>query len=460
MSEAAATYRSTMPAESFSYSSSAVYGRGDTCGRRTSGRHYRARNRVAESRRLSKFPESLLHAAWRRAGSDSATVAARDGHTYRIIYAGRPADGSGPDFRDAVLLRDDGKRVHGHVEIHVRTGDWHRHGHGSDPAYNGVALHVVLEDEGHSIATPSGIRIPLLVLKRKAIRPVSDSKATAEPGPIESKGDTASVQAALPLPSLDMAAAGDAWFRNRSHAYRMQFTSTGFEQALWEGTLECLGYPSNKKGFRQLAVRFPRAVAVNRLQGLTVREIEAVLKWAAGFAPRPDCADEFSLPGRSPDWNRRHGRPANSPKTRLRAAAAWAFRWRDAESLSSVFTEAVKSATSPGKLSDLFIVRPQGYKMTPLGLARAREIVVNHLLPSIHALAAEHDDLRLARRAEQLFRIHPKLSSNGITREASCLLKARGVNGDPSSAREQQGLIHIYRTAVTPQRGEQQLPLV
>ncbi len=449
-----------MVAEWHGYPSSGAFRRGDTSGRGTPLRHHRARRRVAEGRRVTPFPESLLHAAWRRAGADASTVAARDGHTYRIIYPGRPAGGAGPDFKDAVLLRDDGKRVHGHVEIHVRTGDWHRHGHGSDPAYNGVALHVVLEDEGEPIATPSGIRIPLLVLKRKTIRPVPGAKDTAGPGPIECKVDTTSIAPALPLPTLSMAAAGDAWFRNRSHAYQMQFNSADIEQALWEGALECLGYPSNKKGFRWLAARLPWAVVVNRLDDLAVEEIEEVFEWAAGFVPRPDCAVGISLPGRKPEWSRRHGRPANSPKTRLRAASVWAFRWRKFGSLSSAFTEAVKGSTSPNGLSELFTVQPEGARMAPLGQARAREIVVNHLLPSMHALAAENNDLRLAQRANQLFHSHPKLSSNSITREASRLLVSRGVVSTPRSAKEQQGLIHMYRMATAHQRSDQQLPLL
>lgn len=391
---------------------------------------------------------------------------ARDGHSYRVIYPGRPADGAGPDFRDAVLLRDDGKRVHGHVEIHVRTTDWHGHGHTHDPAYNGVVLHVALEDGGNPVDTPSGLRIPLLVLGRQQVRARAGRKdkasSSALPAGLPDERDSGAAHHihALPLPTLDMAAAGDEWFRNRSHAYRLQFKASGVEQALWEGALECLGYPTNKKGFRQLAARLSWAAALTQLRNCTTEELEALFEWAAGFAPGPERANGISLTGRKPEWNRRSGRPANSPRARLKAVAAWAIRWRTAQSLSSGFVEAVKKAEAAGKLGELFVVRGEDSKTAPLGPSRARDIVVNHLLPSVHALATGRGDRRLARRAEMLFKEHPKLSSNTITREASLLLAARGVNSRPSSAREQQGLIHIYRTATASQRGEEQLPLV
>lgn len=54
------------------------------------------------------------------------------GDLYTVIYQGRRGGGSGPDFRDAVLARPDGTRVHGDVELHLRASGWHEHGHATD----------------------------------------------------------------------------------------------------------------------------------------------------------------------------------------------------------------------------------------------------------------------------------------------------------------------------------------
>lgn len=452
MSEVAATYRVSPRA----YAPTTTRNIGQRERRTTPGRCLDRTNsllsiREGKPRRSRDFPEMLLHAAWQRAGSKSATLTGRDGHSYRVIYSGRPADGAGPDFRDAVLLRDDGVRLHGHVEVHVRSSDWNSHGHATDSAYNGVVLHVVGEEFGPPIHTPSGIRIPLLVLDRKFVEPELASAEPVMPRP-----------SSIPLPLMDMAAAGDAWFRNRVHAYLLEIADEP-EQALWEGALECLGYPSNKKGFRQLATRLPWRLVTEAAEPVTEAEFEQLFNWAAGFGIKPVGAPSLAR-DKSPEWRARHGRPANSPRVRLSAAAKWARSWCQLGGPSETFIRAVKSARGPGDLAAVFLVSPgqrEGKrKIAPLGVSRARDIVVNHMLPAVYALATANGDRKLAGRAKQLFDTHPLLASNSITRETARLLVARGVNGKPGTARDQQGLMHIYRMAVASQRTEGQLPLL
>ena len=402
----------------------------------------------------TKLAESILHAAWRKAGANGLTVSGRDGHRYRIVYPGRPADGSGPDFRDAVLLRDDGARLHGDVEIHVRSGDWHGHGHGRDSAYNGVVLHVALEETGAPVETMSGIRIPLLLLRRDLLD-TGHPEGTAVQS--ESAG-SASVLPAVPLPFLDMAAAGDEWFRNRVHGTLLQISVSGADQTLWEGALECLGYPANKRGFRQIAGRLDWETFSTYGLEETPASLEALFAWAGGFGPKPAGAPR--LRGPAPEWASRHGRPANSPATRLRAAAAWATRWREGGGPARVFIDAVRRADEPHELLSVFTVPASPGKVSPLGKARAADAVVNQLLPAVQALALKNQDSRLASRVKRLFDMHSPLQSNSVTREASTMLRMRGRDAKPRSARDQQGLIHIYRMATARQQPDRQLPLL
>lgn len=58
----------------------------------------------------------------------------------------------------------DNTRWAGNVELHVRSSEWHAHGHSDDPAYDNVALHVVL-DEDRPVVRQNGERIPCLELK-------------------------------------------------------------------------------------------------------------------------------------------------------------------------------------------------------------------------------------------------------------------------------------------------------
>ena len=419
-----------------------------------------ARFRIADERAAYGLAETILHAAWRRAGLASAVVGSRDGHTYRIIYQGRPADGAGPDFRDAILLRSDGKTIHGDIEIHVRSGDWHSHGHSSDGAYNGVVLHVALEESGAPAQTSSGLRVPLLLLKKEVLSP-GRQEAPSNGMPTALAAEPASMTP-VPLPFLDMRDAGDEWFRNRVHGSALAIAARGVEQACWEGALECLGYPANKPGFRHLAERLDwrtvKAMVANQSQPAGQDFLESAFLWAAGFGERPYGAP--ALTGPSPEWTGRHGRPANRPETRVRAAATWVIRWSGTGGIEQAFSAAVRAARSDHELHRLFIVGNPHGKVALLGPSRAADIVVNHLLPITAALAAERGDTRLAHRAKSLFDTHCRLQSNNITREAAALLAARGQDARPGSAREQQGLIHIYRLATSRQQPVRQLPLL
>ena len=65
-----------------------------------------------------------------------------NGASLRVLSPGRWNRMSGPDFRNAKLELN-GTPLRGDVEIHGKTSDWISHGHGGDPAYDGVILHVV-----------------------------------------------------------------------------------------------------------------------------------------------------------------------------------------------------------------------------------------------------------------------------------------------------------------------------
>jgi hypothetical protein len=93
-------------------------------------------------------------------------LATEDGLPLEIIYPGRPNDDRGADFRDAVLSANR-NLLQGDVEIHVRSRDWHHHGHDRDAAYNHVILHVVMRhDRIGNTVLENGREVPVLALEK------------------------------------------------------------------------------------------------------------------------------------------------------------------------------------------------------------------------------------------------------------------------------------------------------
>ena len=72
------------------------------------------------------------------------------------------------------------------------------------------------------------------------------------------------------------------------------------------------------------------------------------------------------------------------------------------------------------------------------------------MLPAVHAIAGRAGRWHVHERSLALFRDHPKTPENAVTREMRRLLKERGKAQKISTAREQQGLIYLYRTMTRP----------
>ena len=383
--------------------------------------------------------EALLHAAWRRAAKLGVPLHTRDGDAYRVLYCGRPADGPGPDFRDAVLMGSDGTRIRGDIEIHVRASGWSAHGHSRDARYNGVVFHVTPgSDAPGETLTASGLRIPLL-----ALGPVLRASRGARRAPARARAPGV-------LPNITLAEAGDRRFLARSAGFVLEMRRVGVDQALYAGVMECLGYSRNRRGFRQLAARlsWPRLATVAASAGAAFEDLAAALLWAGGLGGRPSLAP--ALAGRPPRWAAVHGRPDNAPQRRIMGAAALAGRFFRAGGPLEALAATVSGAGSAKDVVGALTVRPpSGETRALIGNGRALEISVNAVIPGLHAWAALTGSRALEERCLDLYRGHPRTPENALTREARRLLASEGRRPRIRGAREQQGLIYLYR-ALSP----------
>ncbi len=69
-----------------------------------------------------------------------------EGRALHILSVGEWNHGDGPDFLNIALFAD-GVMTVGDGEFHRCASEWHRHAHHTNPRYNGLLLHIVLDND-------------------------------------------------------------------------------------------------------------------------------------------------------------------------------------------------------------------------------------------------------------------------------------------------------------------------
>src|SRR5690606_19253657 len=106
----------------------------------------------------------LALARWWHSARFGTPLQTSTGDLIEILHRGSWSHGLGPDFQDAMIVRDGRDLVSGSVELHLRSSDWRNHGHHLDPAYNDVILHAVLSDNSVETRRADGQLVPVVTL--------------------------------------------------------------------------------------------------------------------------------------------------------------------------------------------------------------------------------------------------------------------------------------------------------
>lgn len=382
--------------------------------------------------------ERLLHYIWKHRILPLRTLFTTDGREVEVLDPGLQNQNQGPDFFNA-KVRIGGNVWAGNVEVHVRSSDWFRHGHESDPAYNNTILHVVKHADGE-VTTQDGHVPPQVEL--------------AVPGYVEENYHELCLTEDYPrchrvvpyIPPLKVHAWMDALLaeRIRERAARLTAMVDGmngdWERATFVTLCRSFGFGLNGDTFEKWACSIPMGAAGKHRDDLL--QVEALFLGMAGLLDTgsglPDAeterrkrefaflAHKFSLTPAmdSSDWKYLRTRPRNFPHVRIRQIAMLYHKgiMRMSSLIEAPDIGHLDKALAGGGIS----------------AGSRRLLMINTIVPLLYAYGATHADEDMRQRALSLPEQIPA-EDNHILR----LWKQCGLT--VSTAADSQALIQLKR---------------
>jgi hypothetical protein len=451
---------------------------------------------------MSNYPEEFAIWLWENKYLQSSTFKTLDGQKIRLIFRGSRNHDSGPDFQNVTIEQNHQIRS-GYIEIHIDSHDWYTHGHHTDPVYNQVILHLVLNPthSEQNSQCENGLSVPIVNLAQYL--PESMDHLFAKYSKLQNihqMPDTACPTSKLSeleiLNKLDQA--GAARMTLKALAFRELRMFNSWDQILYTGMMEALGYSKNREAFRKLATHLPIEFIFRELRATPPADIElkiqGLLFGAAGLLPfqnrqtqeivNPEiksyalCLESIwndfrhrigIRPMQASEWKFFRLRPQNFPTRRLAGMCYLQQRFYEAGifnnilrifsglhddiELISVELEKLLLCKGKGFWEDHYHFEETGTntwrhkKNNLIGADRARDLVVNVILPVFLLSAHERNDGRIEALVKESYRRYPLLSENSITREMKQKLfpGSRKRNKWINSAQKQQGLIYLHK---------------
>ncbi len=289
--------------------------------------------------------EIELQAKW-FAGEYGREFSGEDGKRIEIVQFGHWNRGAGPDFTETAI-RIDGELHTGAIEIDMEAVDWEHHGHGTNPEFDKVILHVFLK------APISGDRF---FTRTSEHREIPQLKLTPDPGPAPpaSRYPPEAFPGRCVTPLADMKddaveslllGAAQSRLREKSARLMAMANNRNQSQALFQGIAEALGFRQNQTPMALLSQR----CSITDLRSFSPINREAMLFGVAGFLDPnqreiPADSSEYirSLweswwkmrAGFEPSavraipWQLSRSRPMNHPQRRVAALATLTNQWK------------------------------------------------------------------------------------------------------------------------------------
>jgi hypothetical protein len=311
--------------------------------------------------------EAFLHFLWRTRRFDAQNLQTTQGQSIEIQKIGEHNTHAGPDFFNARLRINDTFWA-GNVEMHLRASEWLAHGHSSDPAYDNVVLHVVLEED-QPIFRTNGERIPCLELRGRIPPKLLENyqRLEQEQEWIPCQKFFRSVPDIVRLNWMDRLAVERLETKTASIEETLHATQNHWEEAFYRHLARNFGLKVNSEPFEILARSLPMLILAKHKSSLL--QIEALLFGQAGFLETDymeewpnelareyrHLAHKYGLePMAKSQWKFLRLRPANFPTLRLAQFAALVHQ------SANLFSK-ILEINSVREIENLFEVRASPY---------------------------------------------------------------------------------------------------
>lgn len=407
--------------------------------------------------------EEFLHFLWRYLRFELTDLQTTEGEPLEILHPGSGNAHAGPDFLHA-RLRIGPTEWAGHVEIHLRSSDWLRHGHQRDPAYGTVILHVVLEED-EPIRNRAGQRIPCLALRDRIPPGITKTyhKLLHNRQWIPCQHAIHQVPRHIRQLWLDRVLVERLEQKTEAMQLRLRDNRDDLEETFFQLLAAGMGAKVNAEALARLAERCPLKLLLRHRDDLL--QLEALLFGQAGLLEEaPDAyagrlqreyahlRRKYGLqPMRAVEWKFLRLRPANFPTVRIAQLATLVYQ-------SDHLLSKALAAQSVREVEHMLEVKVSNYWQThyrfgkssvkrnkKLGRGTVHLILINTLAPFLFLYAKRLGKASYQERALKLLRELPA-ENNAIIR------RWQSLGFRPDSACQSQALLQLYRQYCQPKR--------
>ena len=394
--------------------------------------------------------EEFLYYIWENRLLDKA-LQTTEGETVDIVATGYRNTNSGPDFLEARIQIGD-KLWAGHVEIHVKSSDWNRHGHQTDKAYQNVILHVVYEND------TKVNDIPTLELKGHFDETLfaNYQKFISSKNWIPCEKSITQVPVFTRLSWFDRMAVERLESKSETVTKILNANQFDWEDALYKLLMRYFGLKVNNEAFEYLSNILPFKTLLKHADNLL--QLEAMLFGCAGFL-EDDFTEEYPLLLKrefavmkakfnlltmpAERWKFLRMRPSNFPTIRLAQMAQLIHK-------NGCLFSKIREAKNGNEVKAMFNVAASEYwkthyrfgtptesKPKHLGDSTADVLMINAVAPLLFCYGKLHKDDSVCETAMQLLE-ETEAEDNAIIRHfTQC-----GITAE--NAMQTQALLHLY----------------